>query len=211
MADIFELFRKISSSEKTGGGVSYIVAGLGNPGEEYTFTRHNAGFLCIDYLCQKYGIKCNKLKFNALTCEAEISGVRVLVMKPQTFMNSSGEAIGAAASFYKIMPENVIIISDDVSLDVGRMRIKRNGSAGGHNGLKSIISHLDSEDFPRIKIGVGKLPSPDADMVKWVLGRIPKELEKNLFGVIECVPSALELMLNGKIEDAMCNFNGISK
>ena len=211
MADIFELFKKIGSSDKTSGGVSHIIAGLGNPGEEYTFTRHNAGFLCIDYLCQKYSIKCNKLKFNALTCEAEIAGVRVLVMKPQTFMNNSGEAIGAAASFYKIPPENVIIISDDVSLDVGRMRIKRNGSAGGHNGLKSIISHLDSEDFPRIKIGVGKLPSPDADMVNWVLGRIPKELEKNLFGIIECVPDALELILNGKIEDAMCNFNGISK
>ena len=132
-------------------------------------------------------------------------------MKPQTFMNNSGEAIGPASSFYKIPPENVIIISDDVSLDVGRMRIKRNGSAGGHNGLKSIISHLDSENFPRIKIGVGKLPAPDADMVNWVLGKIPKELEKNLFGIIECVPDALELILNGKIEDAMCNFNGISR
>ena len=207
MADIFELFKKIGSSGKTGGGVSHIIAGLGNPGEQYTFTRHNAGFLCIDYLCRKYGIKCNKLKFNALTCEAEISGTRILVMKPQTFMNSSGEAIGAAALFYKIPPENVIVISDDVSLDVGRMRIRRDGSAGGHNGLKSIISHLDSEDFPRIKLGVGKKPHPDYDLADWVLGKFTPEQQKDFDSRLDDVCAAAELMVGDDISQAMNLFN----
>lgn len=210
MADIFDLFKKITKTENAA-SVSFIVAGLGNPGENYTFTRHNAGFLCIDYLCQKYGVKCGKIKFNALVGEATVDNARVLLMKPQTFMNNSGEAIGEAASFYKIAPENVIVISDDVSLDVGRLRIRRSGSAGGHNGLKSIISHLGSDAFPRIKLGVGKLPSPDTDMANWVLSAIPKDAREHFFAVLECVPDILSLMTQGKIDDAMCNFNGISK
>ena len=143
---------------KKSGASDYIIAGLGNPGAKYEMTRHNAGFLAIDMLAMKQNKEIKRLKFHALTCDAEIEGKKCLLMKPQTFMNNSGEAIGEAAKFYKIPPQNIIVLSDDISLDVGKIRIRRKGSAGGHNGLKSIIAHLGSEDFPRVKIGVGKKP-----------------------------------------------------
>lgn len=210
MASIFDLFKKIEKSEAHS-PVSKIIVGLGNPGEKYTFTRHNAGFLAIDYLTQKYGARCDKIKFKSLCGEVTIGGVRALLMKPQTFMNLSGEAVREAAEFYKISPEDIIVISDDASFDVGKLRIRKSGSAGGHNGLKNIIEQLGSDKFPRIKLGVGQKPHPDYDIADWVLARLPKELEPKFFSVLEEVPSILTLMLKGEIDKAMCDFNGISK
>ena len=189
------------------GGYDFIIAGLGNPGAKYEMTRHNAGFLVIDLLAVKEDLKINKLKFHALVGDIKIGGSKCLVMKPQTFMNSSGEAIGEAAKFYKIPPENVIVISDDISLDVGKIRIRRKGSAGGHNGLKSIIAHLGSEDFTRIKVGVGKKPTADYDLVDWVLGRFPKELERDLKTALENSVSAIPYIVKGETDQAMNLYN----
>lgn len=185
----------------------YIVAGLGNPGAKYEMTRHNAGFLAMDLLAITKNTDIKRLKHHALVADMQIGGKRCLVMKPQTMMNNSGEAIGEAAKFYKIPPENVIIVYDDISLDVGQTRIRRKGSAGGHNGIKSIIAHLGSENFPRIKVGVGKKPTPEYDLVNWVLGRFPKEQEKDLKSALENSVSALELIVGGDIDKAMNLYN----
>lgn len=204
---IFDLFKKIESEKTTQGAVSYLVVGLGNPGEKYVYTRHNAGFLALDCLCQGLGVKCDRAKFKALCCEAVIGGQRVLIMKPQTFMNASGEAIREAMSFYKLTPDRVIVISDDTSLNVGKMRIRKKGSAGGHNGLKSIIEQMGTDEFPRIKIGVGQKPSPDYVLADWVLGTIPKPDREAMFSVLEKCPEALELMIKGDYDLAMQKFN----
>lgn len=185
----------------------YIVAGLGNPGAKYEMTRHNAGFLAMDLLAITKNTDIKRLKHHALVADMQIGGKRCLVMKPQTMMNNSGEAIGEAAKFYKIPPENVIIVYDDISLDVGQTRIRRKGSAGGHNGIKSIIAHLGSENFPRIKVGVGKKPTPEYDLVNWVLGRFPKEQERDLKAALENSVSALELIVGGDIDKAMNLYN----
>ena len=199
MADIFELFNKIKKDSEAAGTatVSHIVVGLGNPGAKYTFTRHNAGFLTLDYISQKLNFKIDRLKFNALTGECMVVGKRVLFMKPQTFMNLSGEAVSAAASFYKIPPENVIVIFDDISLEPGRLRVRRDGSAGGHNGIKSIIEHLGTQSFPRIKMGV-------AD---WVLSTFKKDEQEKLFETFGVALQGLEKILSGDVDSAMqiCN------
>lgn len=195
------LFGKKSSA------YDYIIAGLGNPGAKYEMTRHNAGFLAIDMLAMKQNKEIKRLKFHALTCDAEIKGKKCLLMKPQTFMNNSGEAIGEAAKFYKIPPQNIIVLSDDISLDVGKIRIRRKGSAGGHNGLKSIIAHLGSEDFPRVKIGVGKKPNAYMDLADWVLGRFPKELEPQLKEALENADGAISLIVQDKFDRAMNLYN----
>ena len=170
-------------------------------------TRHNAGFLAVDLFAIKEGVSIKKLKFHSLVCDVKIGGKKCLLMKPQTFMNNSGDAIGEAARLYGIPPEKVIIISDDISLDVGKIRIKRKGSAGGHNGLKSIIAQLGTENFPRIKIGVGKKPSADYDLVDWVLGRFPKALEADLKTALENTAAAIPLMVGGETDKAMNLFN----
>ncbi len=206
MGNIFDLFKQIEKKEEKS-PITHIVAGLGNPGAEYAKTRHNAGFLAIDFIADRCGVKIDRLKFRALTTEANIGGVRVLLMKPQTFMNSSGEAIGEAAAFYKIPPENVIVLHDEISFEPGVMRIRRKGSAGGHNGLKSIIAHLSSEAFPRIKIGVGTKPTPEYDLVSWVLGKFSEDDMKKLTELFPSVYSSAELMLQGKIDDAMCKYS----
>lgn len=193
--------------KKSNGGYDYLIVGLGNPGAKYEMTRHNAGFLAVDLLAVKENLNIKKLKYHALVGDAVINGKKCLVMKPQTFMNNSGEAVGEAARFYKIPPERVIVISDDFSFDVGKIRIKRKGSAGGHNGLKSIIAHLGSENFPRIKVGVGKKPSEDYDIIDWVLGRFPKELEKDLKSALENTVDALPYIVNEEIDKAMNLFN----
>lgn len=192
---------------KKSGAYDYIIAGLGNPGGKYEMTRHNAGFLAIDMLAMKQNKEIKRLKFHALTCDAEIEGKKCLLMKPQTFMNNSGEAIGEAAKFYKIPPQNIIVLSDDISLDVGKIRIRRKGSAGGHNGLKSIIAHLGSEDFPRVKIGVGKKPNAYMDLADWVLGRFPKELEPQLKEALENADGAISLIVQDKFDRAMNLYN----
>ena len=186
---------------------SYIVAGLGNPGKEYTFTRHNAGFLALDYIMEKQGIKSGKSKFNAALFDGEIAGERVLFMKPLTYMNLSGTSIGEAARFYKIPPERVIVIFDDISLEPGKIRLRRKGSHGGHNGIKSITEHLSSSDFPRIKIGVGGAVHDGYDLKDWVLSRFSKEDEKLLFDAFGRVNDALFEMIKEGIDVAMCHYN----
>lgn len=194
-------------SGKKGSAFEYIIAGLGNPGAKYEMTRHNAGFLALDLYAVKNNADIKKLKYHSLVREVTVSGKRCLLMKPQTFMNNSGEAIGEAAKFYKIPPERVIVISDDTTLDVGKIRIRRKGSAGGHNGLKSIIAHLGSEDFPRVKIGVGKKPDAYTDLADWVLARFPKESEEDLKQALENALSAVELIVAGETDKAMNLYN----
>ena len=206
MANIFDLFKKIEKSSSNE-PVSAIVAGLGNPGDKYDKTRHNIGFMAIDYIAEKCGEKINRGKFNALICEVNVGGSRVILMKPQTFMNNSGTANSQAASFYKIPNDRVIVLHDEISFDPGVIRIRRKGSAGGHNGLKNIIECLPGEDFPRIKIGVGQKPRPDYDLVDWVLGRMPDIDIKAIENRLTDISSAVELIATGRIDDAMQKFS----
>ena len=208
MADIFELFKKISSENTASREpISHIIVGLGNPGAQYLHTRHNAGFLAIDYICEKYNARVNKSAHKGLVGEATIGGKRVLLVKPQTFMNLSGECVRAVLDFYKISPDNLIIIYDDISLDVGRLRVRRDGSAGGHNGIKSILEHLGTKTFPRIKVGVGQKPHPDYDLASWVLSEFKSDELKALEGTFPTVCEGIEKILTTRIDDAMqiCN------
>lgn len=172
--------------------IKYIIAGLGNPGDKYTFTRHNAGFLALDYIAQKYDVKINNVKFKSL-CAINKSGA--LFMKPQTYMNNSGEAVSEAARFYKIPPENIFVISDDISLPTGKVRIRKSGSDGGQKGLKSIIYHLSSDAFPRVKIGIGDKPHPDYELADWVLSKFTKEEEKIIFESFAKVYDCIDMFL----------------
>lgn len=205
---IFDLFKQIESSTPTASGaITHIVVGLGNPGKEYTYNRHNAGFMCMDVICDKYRARVDKAKFKALVGECTIAGKRVLLMKPQTFMNNSGEAIREAADFYNIPADNIIVIFDDISIGVGTLRIRRKGSAGGHNGIKSVIEYLSTNEFPRIKLGVGNKPSPEYDIIKWVLGNIPEDDRKAMSEAYSRAADALEVMIAGNIDTAMNKFN----
>lgn len=206
MADIFDLFKKIETKSNAL-PVTHIVVGLGNIGKQYEKTRHNAGFLAIDRIAERCGVKIDRVKFHATVSEANLGGSRVLLMKPATLMNNSGVAIGEAAAFYKIPAENVIVLHDEISFDPGIIRIRRKGSAGGHNGLKSIIAHLSSEDFPRIKIGVGKKPSPEYDLVDFVLGKFPEADLKAIEGRFDDIADAVEDMIRGNIDGAMNKYS----
>ena len=206
MSNIFDLFKKIETSH-TSLPISAIVVGLGNPGAEYDRTRHNAGFVAVDHIASKCSSRIDRAKFHALVCEVTLAGKRVLLMKPQTYMNNSGVAIAEAASFYKIAPESVIVLHDEISFDPGLMRIRRKGSAGGHNGLKSIIAHLGSDAFPRIKIGVGKKPSPDYDLADWVLGKMPVSDKEKTDARLDDIFSSVEMMLKGDIDGAMAKYS----
>ncbi len=203
---MFNRFRKNTTSAPVG-TPEFIVVGLGNPGNKYTYTRHNSGFLCIDMLAEKLNFRVDRLKFKSLICDTTINGHRCIVMKPQTFMNNSGEAIRECAAFYKIPPEKVIVIYDDISLDVGRLRIRRKGTDGGHNGIKSIIYHLNNDQFPRIKLGCGKKPHPDYDLIDWVISEFKKDELKALEPALENACKALELMLDNQIDKAMNLYN----
>lgn len=185
----------------------FLIVGLGNPGKQYETTRHNAGFICIDVLAEKYGIKINKLKFKSLMGEGRIEGKRCLFLKPQTYMNLSGEAVRDVVDFYKIPIENIIVICDDISLDPGKMRIRRKGSDGGQRGMKNIIYHLRSDNFPRIKIGVGTKPNPEYDLADWVVSRFTQSEAKLIKQVAEDTVSAIEYMVKGDIDRAMSNYN----
>lgn len=213
MDNIFDLFRRIASDASPAQSVSpieWLLVGLGNPGAEYAKTRHNAGFMAIDYMSEKAGFTVTKLKFRALTGETMISGRRVLVMKPQTYMNASGESVREAADFYKIPPERILVISDDISLPPGKMRIRRKGSPGGHNGIENIIYQLSSDAFPRIKLGVGSPPpgySHD-QLISWVLGSVPEADRAAFKDRIADVPAAAETIISGDIDGAMGVFNG---
>lgn len=185
----------------------YLIAGLGNPGDKYFATRHNAGFLALDYIAEKFDISVKTLKHKALMGEGRIGKERVILAKPQTFMNLSGEAVGAIASWYKIPPENVIVIYDDINFEAGTLRIREKGSAGGHNGMKSIISHLNSENFPRFRIGVGGKPE-GKDLADHVLGKIPKAEQETMFKVFGRVADGINAYINDGAELAMSKYNG---
>ena len=205
---IFDIFKQLENKEPAPtGAVEYIIVGLGNPGTEYENTRHNIGFMTVDTLCEKYKVNCKKLKFKSLTCDVMISGKRCLIMKPGTYMNKSGEAVTEAMSFYKIPPERTIIVFDDISLEPGKMRIRRKGSDGGHNGIKNIIYLSGADTFPRIKMGVGAKPHPDYNLADWVLGHFKKEDGEKLEQCFKNAVAALELMVDGKTDQAMNKFN----
>ncbi len=193
---------------KKSSGAEWLIVGLGNPGDKYEHTRHNVGFDALDQLAEDAGVPVQKLKHKALTNTCTVAGVKVLLMKPVTYMNLSGEAVGEAARFYKIPPERVLVFSDDTSLPVGKLRIRKSGSAGGHNGLKSIIQHLGTDAFPRIKIGVGEKPHPDYDMADWVLGKFPPADQKNIDDAITRAAKAAACYLKDGPEKAMGRFNG---
>lgn len=202
---MFNRFRKTPTEPV--GTPEFIVAGLGNPDRKYTYTRHNSGFLCVDMLSSKHSFSVDRLKFKSLICDTVIAGHRCIVMKPQTYMNNSGEAIRDCAAFYKIPPEKILIICDDINLDVGKLRIRRKGSDGGQNGVKNIIYHLNSDLFPRIKIGVGKKPHPDYNLADWVLSEFSKKELEALEPVLKNACDAVELIINGKTDEAMNLFN----
>ena len=209
MANIFDIFKKIEQEreDKAQAPITHLVVGLGNPGDKYFYTRHNAGFLAMDYISQKCGAQVNRSKFKALVGEGVIAGKRVLLMKPQTLMNASGNAVIEAANFYKIPVENIIVLSDDVNLDVGRIRVRKSGSDGGQKGLRSIIERMGSDNFPRIRFGVGKKPHPDYDMAAWVLGNFSEDDKKSLFDCFAVSYEGLERLLAGDVDGAMqiCN------
>ena len=207
MAGIFDLFAKIEGERTASVQISHIIVGLGNPGKEYITTRHNAGFLALEYISQKEGISISRSRFKAIVGDSSFGGKRCLFMMPQTYMNNSGEAVKEACDFYKIPPENVVVIFDDLSLPVGKLRIRKSGSAGGHNGIKSIIAHLGTQDFSRIKVGVGEKPYKDMDLADWVLSNFSSDEKKILFDEFESINAAAKLIVTGKTEEAMGKFN----
>ncbi len=206
---IFDLFRQIESGSdaQLHGKLSWVIAGLGNPGLEYENTRHNAGFLAIEQLAEQCGVKLNQIKFRSDCCEAMIGDVRCLLMKPTTYMNLSGDAVAAAANFYKIPPEQVVVLYDDITMCPGKLRIRRKGSAGGHNGIKSIIAQLGTEEFPRVRIGVGAKPNPQYDLADWVLSKFSETDMTALKPALANAAEAAKLIVSGNIDKAMNQFS----
>lgn len=192
---------------RSGGGISWLLVGLGNPGNQYAATRHNMGFMALDRLADREGFRFNKLRFRAWTGQWKVGDQQVLVMKPQTYMNLSGESVGEAARFYKVPADHVLVISDDVSLPVGKLRIRKSGSAGGHNGLKNIIQHLGTDAFPRIKVGVGMPDHPDHEMIDWVIGKPQGEEAKTLRAALDRAADAALSVIDEGPDRAMNRFN----
>ena len=193
---------------KKSGGVDWLLVCLGNPGDQYENTRHNAGFMVADELAERHNIPVQRLKFRALTNTVTIGDEKVLLMKPVTYMNLSGEAVHEAAAFYKIPPEHILVVSDEVSLAPGKLRVRRSGSAGGHNGLKNIIAHLGTDQFPRIRVGVGQKPHPDYDMADWVLGKFQGEDKKAVEAAVKRAADAAECLIREGVDKAMNQYNG---
>ena len=204
---IFDLFKQVESAAPAG-PPEYLIVGLGNPGLEYAQTRHNAGFMTLDLLAEREHTEIKRMKFKSLCGDAVIAGKRCLLMKPTTYMNLSGEAVGEAARFYKIPPDRVLVISDDVSLPQGKLRVRRSGSAGGHNGLKNIIAHLGTDQFPRIKVGVGGKPHPDSDMADWVLSKFTGPDRQAMEAAIARAADAVTCLLSQGVDQAMARYNG---
>lgn len=200
------IFEKLKKAAPTG-KVEYIIVGLGNPGKEYEHTRHNAGFLTIEKLCEKYNFKADRLKYKSLCGDAVISGKRCLVIMPSTYMNNSGQAVVEAMNFYKIPIENILVIYDDISLEPSQLRIRRKGSDGGHNGIKNIIYLTGNDNFPRIKIGVGKKPHPKYNLADWVLSTFKKEEIPLMEEAFDKAVQAIEMIVGGDIDKAMNTFN----
>lgn len=193
---------------RNGGGINWIVVGLGNPGSQYASTRHNMGFLTVDKLAQVQKFSFNKLRFKAWTGTFSCGGEKVLVMKPQTYMNLSGESVGEAVRFFKVPADHVLVISDDISLPVGKLRIRPSGSAGGHNGLKNIIAHLGTDQFPRIKVGVGVPQQQGYDTVDYVIGKPNKEEQALLIPALDKAVAAIPYLIENGVQNAMNEFNG---
>lgn len=205
---IFDIFNQLNKEKPVPAGKpEYIIVGLGNPGEKYQGTRHNAGFMTLDKLAEKCGVQIKKMRFKALTEITAVGGVPCLLMKPTTFMNNSGEAVVEAMNFYKIPAERVIICYDDISLEPSHIRIRRKGSDGGHNGIKSVIYLTGFDTFPRVKIGVGAKPHKDYNLADWVLSRFSEEEMKLMNEGTDKAVSSLELMVQGKTDEAMNKFN----
>lgn len=191
-----------------GSTYDYMVVGLGNPGLQYENTRHNAGFMAIEKIAEKNGGEFKKNKFDGVFGECKIGSKRILILKPMTYMNLSGKSVVAAAAFYKIPPQNIIVLFDDISLCVGKIRLRRKGSHGGHNGIKDIIELMGSDEIMRVKIGVGEKPNPEYDLKDWVLGKIPKE-ESELFDTaLDKARLAVEEIIKRGIDSAMNKYNG---
>lgn len=193
--------------KKFGGSVEYLIVGLGNPDKKYENTRHNAGWLALDYIAEKLDCKVNKIKYKSFVGTCEIGGAKAMLMKPTTYMNNSGQAVVEAMNFYKIPAENVIVIFDDISLDVGKMRIRSKGSDGGQKGMRSIINLSGSQAFPRIKIGIGAKPNLDWDLADWVLSKFTDKEMKVIEKMFENAHKAVELIIDGKMDRAMNLFN----
>lgn len=204
--DIFDKLKALSSPAPTG-KVEFLIVGLGNPGIQYENTRHNAGFLTIETLCKKYSVKTDRLKYKSMCGDVSISGKRCLMMKPVTYMNNSGEAVVEAMNFYKIPIERVLVIYDDISLEPSHLRIRRKGTDGGHNGIKSIIQLTGGDNFPRIKVGVGQKPHPKFNLADWVLSSFKDDEQKPMQEAFDKAVQAVELIVAGKIDDAMNKFN----
>lgn len=203
---IFDLFRQVESAAPAG-PPEYLIVGLGNPGLEYAQTRHNAGFMTLDLLAEREHTEIKRMKFKSLCGDAVIAGKRCLLMKPTTYMNNSGQAVAEAMQFYKLPIDHIIVVYDDISLEPSRLRIRRKGSDGGHNGIKSIIYLTGEDAFPRIKLGVGKKPRPDYNLADWVLSRFTKEELEQLHIAAEHACESIALMVNGKIDEAMNRYN----
>ena len=186
---------------------AWLIVGLGNPGKEYERSRHNCGFRALDILAGKLNAKVDKLKFQGLYTQTTYNGIKLYLLKPQTYMNLSGKSVVQLSAFFKIPPQRIIVLFDDISLAPGRLRVRAEGSAGGHNGIKSIIQELGSQDFPRVKIGVGQKPTPAYDLADWVLGRFPKEQEPALKTALEHATAAVRLLVEGKTDEAMNLYN----
>ncbi len=193
---------------KSSSGCDYLIVGLGNPGSKYWNTRHNVGYAALDALAEKLKVKVDRVKFQGLMVQTTVDGKKVILLKPTTYMNLSGKSVQAAARFYKIPPEHIIVLSDDISLEPGRLRVRKNGSAGGHNGLKSIISDLGSQEFPRIKIGVGAKPHPDYDLADWVLGTFPLAQRESMDETYKRAADAALLLMEKGPEAAANKYNG---
>ena len=187
---------------------TWLIVGLGNPGREYERTRHNAGFRALDILADKLGCKVDKLKFQGLYGQVNYRGKKLLLLKPQTFMNLSGRSVLQLSAFFRVPPKNIIVMFDDISLDPGRLRVRADGSAGGHNGIKSIIQELGSQEFPRVKIGVGAKPHPDFDLADWVLSGFTAQEEKALQPALERAAEAALAVMEYGVPEAANRFNG---
>lgn len=187
--------------------IDYLIVGLGNPGKKYEGTRHNIGFDALEYLAKTWNVKITKSKFDALYTTATIQGIKAVLLKPQTFMNLSGNAVRKAADFYKVPPQNIIVLFDDISLAPGKLRLRAKGSAGGHNGIKSIIQTM-GEEFLRVKIGVGAKPHPDYNLADWVLSTLTQTEQKEIHARYEDIASAVEMMMKGQFETAQNKYNG---
>ena len=203
---IFDLYKQVESAAPAG-PPEYLIVGLGNPGLEYAQTRHNAGFMTLDLLAEREHTEIKRMKFKSLCGDAVIAGKRCLLMKPTTYMNNSGQAVAEAMQFYKLPIDHIIVVYDDISLEPSRLRIRRKGSDGGHNGIKSIIYLTGEDTFPRIKLGVGKKPRPDYNLADWVLSRFTKEELEQLHIAAEHACESIALMVNGKIDEAMNRYN----